>query len=242
MPGTPPTEDTKPLTVNDIINENITKTTDENGKWTGAFEGLDELDISDDKKEAVRAEMRRRHTDQTYTRTNQELIEARAEVNALKALLPETPNLSREEQEELDNLKYSDPDAWFEKVSRIKSEAKNQKSKITDEALAEARNAASLEFEINRRAQALEEFNRRNPDSPLTDEQIQNDIPPRLLAQVKDGTLSFDDMLVKAHKFINTAKVIENPSYESEPSFDGTPGYGELDNGGVDTSYEKMKF
>ena len=242
MSGTPPTEDTKPLTVNEIINENITKTTDDNGKWTGAFEGLDELQINDDKKEAVRAEMRRRHTDQTYTRTNQELIEARAEVNALKALLPETPNLSREEQEELDELKYSDPDAWFEKVGQIKSEAKSHKSRITDEALAEARNAASLEFEINRRAQALEEFNKRNPDSPLTDDQIRSDIPPRLLTQVKDGKMSFDEMLVKAHAFINTTKVIDNPGYDSEPSFDGTPGYGELDSGTAEAGYENMKF
>lgn len=242
MSGTPQ-EDTLPQTVNEIINADLTKTMDDNGKWTGAFSGLDELDISSDKKDAVRSEMRRRHTDQTYTRNNQELIESRAEVAALKKLLPEAPNLSSEEQEELDSLKYSDPDAWHAKMNTLQSEADVNRSKATDDALSEARSNATRTHEINRRAEALDEFNKSNPETPLTDDQLQFDIPPRLIAQVEKGTLSFDEMLIKAHDFINGTKKIANPEYTEEPTFDGTPGYGKTaGDKKVNNDYENMKF
>ncbi len=243
MSGTPP-EDTTVKTVNEIINESLEKTTDAGGKWTGNYSGLDELEISDDKKDAVRSEMRRRHTDQTYTRNNQELIETKAEVEALKKLLPETNNLSTEDQEELDSLKYSDPDAWFDKMSKIRSEASAVKSKATDDALLEARTNATRTHEITRRAEALEEFNKSNSETPLTDDQLQFDIPPRLLAKVEKGEMSFDDMLVKAHDFINGKKRIVNPDYIEEPSFEGTPGNGETNTSKevVSSAYKNMKF
>ena len=206
-PDTTKVVDLNTLGINEIIASYVTKTPD------GKYSGMDTLDIDVNKKLAVETELRRRNTEASYTKSQQALREKEVELEALRKLVPPSAALPKEEQEELARLKYSDPDAWFDKVTAAKATV----STISLRAVEDLRASE----EIVRRANVLAEFNRSNPANPLTDEQLQLYIPPILAKQVTDGSLSFDDMLVKAHAFINGTKVVRNPTYIDEPSFDG---------------------
>jgi len=253
--GTPASTDTpKVETVEEIISQKLTKL--EDGSYGGLKEvdgkpvpiklneALKELGIEGDKALAVTAEVRRRKTEGSFTRVNQEKIALKAELDVYKSILPDTLDISEEKQQELDALKYSDPDKWFEEMTTIREENKSKLSQSTEEAVQKAREEAIRNDSIQNRLTQLEEFN-ANTATPLTDEQLENDIPPRLRKQVENGELSFKEMLVKAHEFINGTKVVGNPSHEPEPSFDGTPGANtniKPDTRSANKVYEETKF
>ena len=234
------------LTVDEIIAQSLAK--QEDGTYMGLKgeklkDALSGLDISDDKTLAVTSEIRRRNTESSFTRANQEKIELQAELEVYKKLVPTSLNITEEEQDALDELKYSDPDAWFDRVSDIKAKAREGFQTKTQEAVDLARQDAIRNDTVASRERLLAEFN-SNTATPLTDEQLQYDIPPRLTKQVETGELTFGEMIQKAHDFINGGKVASQPAYEEEPSFDGTPGRvtNDHNNEKVIDNYEDMKL
>lgn len=246
------TTDTNALSVDEIISNNIVK--HEDGTYGGVKEvdgkkiplklgeAIKELGLSEDKATAVRAEVRRRSTESAYTRERKRVLEMEAELKVYKDLVPKDLGIPKEKQEELDVLKFEDPDKWLTEMTAIKNAATAEFQKKTEEAISEAKLQAVKQDTVAARAKQLEDFNSKT-DKPLTDEQLQYDIPPRLTKQLEDGDITFAEMLEKAHAFINGTKVVTNPNYTEEPSFEATPGGSTPQQSNInvkDTTYENI--
>ena len=244
--------DTNSLPVDEIIAKNIVK--HEDGTYGGVKEvdgkqipvklgeAIKELGLSDDKAIAVVAEVRRRGTESAYTRERQKVLEMEAELKVYKDLVPKDLGMPKEKQEELDTLKFEDPDKWLTEMTAIKNAASAEFQKKTEEAVSEAKREAVKQDTVAARAKQLEEFNSKT-DKPLTDENLQYDIPPRLLTQLEKGEITFTEVLEKAHAFIYGNKAVANPDYTEEPSFEATPGGPTPQQANVnveDTSYENI--
>lgn len=151
-------------------------TTDENVDWEA---------------EAKKAEQRRRDTQAAYTKSQQELAATRAQLKVMK----ETggPALDQGKLAELEDLKFSDPDAWYKAKLALESEAHNSfQSKLAEASESEVRLAK------------LEEFKATHPGFELTDD----DIPPRIAKKLASGQVSFDEFLQETYDYLVTPKVI----------------------------------
>jgi hypothetical protein len=96
--------------------------------------------------------------------------------------------------------------------------------------------------ELERRKLILEDFKKLNPDFELTDENVQYDLPPKLVKGLETGELTFDNFLQEAKKYLETPKEVEQPPTPPEEP--------KLDRGQVETPeiveeavpYEKSLF
>lgn len=143
------------------------------------------------KAEAEKAEQRRRDTQAAYTKSQQELVATRAQLKVMK----ETggPALDQDKLAELEDLKFSDPDAWYKAKLALESEAHNTfQSKLAEASESEVRLAK------------LEEFKATHPGFELTDD----DIPPRIAKKLASGQVSFDEFLQETYDYLVTPKVI----------------------------------
>lgn len=143
------------------------------------------------KAEAELAEKRRRDTQAAYTKSQQELAATRAQLKVMK----ETggPALDQGKLAELEDLKFSDPDAWYKAKLALESEAHNTfQSKLAEASESEVRLAK------------LEEFKATHPGFELTDD----DIPPRIAKKLASGQVSFDEFLQETYDYLVTPKVI----------------------------------
>ena len=185
------------------INQHVTEVTRDD---EGSLVFPDDMDEST--KFAVTAEIRRRDTQASYSRTQAELKQLKAENDRIAAAWGDdvASNLTAEQREELDELKATDPEAWRTKINQYEADNKTafaeRRSKISEE----ARN----ETELERRTRLLEEHNTANPDFQLTDEVIQNDLPPRIVNDLSSGKITFDEFLEKAGTYLGKPKVIKS--------------------------------
>lgn len=151
-------------------------TTDENVDWEA---------------EAKKAEQRRRDTQAAYTKSQQELAATRAQLKVMKDI--GGPTLDQGKLAELEDLKFSDPDAWYKAKLALESEAHNSfQSKLAEASESEVRLAK------------LEEFKATHPGFELTDD----DIPPRIAKKLASGQVSFDEFLQETYDYLVTPKVI----------------------------------
>jgi hypothetical protein len=187
--------------VNDLL-KNIK--VDDNGKF------IYPDGISPELKAAVAATKSFRDTQSAYTKAQQELKALQAEAAALKEQIAkyETPTagLSQQEQEQLAELKYSDPDAWYQKMRQLEAQASSK----VEEKLKEVTEQARAKTVEQLRAEALEAFNAK-AEKPLTQEQLELEIPPRWKQDVLEGKMAFEDLLDKAYAFIYGEKTIAQP-------------------------------
>lgn len=153
---------------------------------------------------AANAELRRRDTQSAYTK-NQQRTKALEAENAKLANSWEADavsNLSNLESARLEELKVQDPDAWRTEIANLedqkRTEFKDKRQVISDEATAST--------EMDRRVASLDAYNLANPDAQLTDDVIDNDIPPRITNALKDGTLTFDEFITKASGYLAKPK------------------------------------
>lgn len=192
--------------VNEIL-KNIQ--VDDNGKFIYP-EG-----ISPELKAAVAATKSFRDTQSSYTKAQQELKALKAEAEALKQQLAqyETPTsgLSPEEQKELEELKYANPDEWYQRMRQLEAQAKDK----VKEKLEEVSKKAKEETEIEYRKRRLEEFN-QNRETPVTPEQLELMVPPIYAKQLLDGEIDFDTYLEKAVAFIEGPKVVDKGQEPSQ--------------------------
>ena len=185
----------------ETVNETIAniKTT-EDGKWE-LPEGTDEGVAF-----AVMAEKRRRDTQTAFNQERQKNIAFEAELTEYRtqAERDAVNRMSSEQQAELEELKYSDPENWRTRLNEIE-----QQNKAAFEVqAAELSNKAKTKSERASREEALAEWVAANPDLELNDETIEDNIPPKYMKQLDKGEISFDEFLGVAKRYLSKGKTL----------------------------------
>ena len=170
-------------------------------------------------QKAKEAEDRRKETQSSYTKGQQKLKAIEAEnAKLLEQMAQMTkPSLSEEDKTRLDSLKYEDPDKWRNEVNRLEAQSKQEHNTKLAELTGEARKNAEVQFELDRRQQVLKEFNDSN-NININEEFINNEVPPRITKKLANGELSFEEFLTEVNTYVNTDKVVANPSTINQPN------------------------
>ena len=222
------------------VNEVIANTTKDDAGKLVLPEGTDEATAF-----SVRSEIRRRDTQASFTKGQQRVKALEAENDKLTSSWESdaVSNLSSTEQAKLEELKVQDPEAWRAEISNIE-EAKRVKFK---EKRADISKEASNMTELERRTAQLEQFNTDNPTLAITDDVIQNDIPPRITKKLEAGEIQFDEYLTEVKNYLGKNKVIaKGEKALDEPDFKNARGSGNPSKEAVEkqnsTDYTKEIF
>lgn len=210
---TPATEQTFEQKVNTILAE--------------AKQGDDgKLVLPEDLDEATRfsvmAEKRRRDTQASYT-SNQQRLKALEVENAELAKGWEkdvTSKLTADQQADLEELKHEDPEAWRHKINELEQQNRTAFAETREQISSKAKE----ESELERRTRLLAEHNEANPEHQLTDDVIDNDIPPRFTKQLANGEVSFEEFLAKCAEYLGKPKVIKGTDAPKSPNLAKIPG------------------
>jgi len=98
----------------------------------------------------------------------------------------------------------------------LEAEQKTLTTQKFKELTEEAKNAAKEEFELERRMTVLEDFQKAHPDVEITDELIEEEIPPKFNKQLEKGEITFEEFLQKVYDFVKAGKVVNQPSSQKE--------------------------
>ena len=242
--ATPPDSSETKVPVDSKVSDVVKQiTTDEDGNYVFP----EDVELSPELKFAATAEKRRRDTQAEFTKTRQALKAIEAEKAKLfEQLKTKTSvSLTPEQTEELEDLKYSDPEAWRDKLNKYESEAKAKQQEELASLTGEARKAAETQFELERRQRVLQEFN-ETTDTPITDEVIANDVPPRITKKLEEGKITFEDFLSEVAGYLSKGKVVKNEETLNQPSLGKVGGGDTPSNEKVDEnlkdSYAKTLF
>lgn len=176
--------------------------------------------------------------------TARELEELKAELSVLRNTAKPTLTIPKEVQDELEDLKFSDPDAWRSRINQLESEANKEfNSKIT-----EARLATTQQLELAERANILTKFQSEHPDIAFTDELLNLDIPRRIVKKLEDKKVTYEEFLNEVVSFVRAPKVISDTNKTlNQPNLnkiggDDTPTTDTLDTKNLAKTYENMEF
>lgn len=147
-------------------------------------------------KTAVTAEKRRLDTVASFTKSQQALKVAEAERAEL--LAKSKVGLTSEQVAELEELKYTDAEAYYDKRKEFE---KANKKEFKDN-LDSVANTISAEEEVERRTELISEFEATH-NIKIDDDFVENELPAKLLKQLEDGTYNFEQFLVKVADYIN---------------------------------------
>lgn len=173
-----------------------------------------------------------------------ELAELKAELSVLKTTAKPSLTIDAQVQKELEDLKYSDPDAWRTRVNELETAANAEfNSKIV-----EAKQLSSQQLELQRRANVLTQFQNEHPDVVFTDELLHLDIPQRIVKELENGKVTYEEFLNNVYNYVKTPKVIgsttktlEQPNL-SKTGGDDTPTKNSSSNQNIIQTYENMEF
>lgn len=173
-----------------------------------------------------------------------ELAELKAELSVLKTTAKPSLTIDAQVQSELEDLKYSDPDAWRTRVNELETAANAEfNSKIV-----EAKQLSSQQLELQRRANVLTQFQNAHPDVVFTDELLHLDIPQRIVKELENGKVTYEEFLNNVYNYVKTPKVIgsttktlEQPNL-SKTGGDDTPTKNSSSNQNIIQTYENMEF
>lgn len=176
--------------------------------------------------------------------TERELVELKAELSVLKTTAKPSLTIDAQVQSELEDLKYSDPEAWRTRVNEIETAANAEfNSKIV-----EAKQLSSQQLELQRRANVLTQFQNEHPDVVFTDELLHLDIPQRIVKELENGKVTYEEFLNNVYNYVKTPKVIgsttktlEQPNL-SKTGGDDTPTKNSSSNQNIIQTYENMEF
>ena len=191
--------DSQQVTLDEKINKALS-TVDDKGKIQFE-EGVDPLF-----KRAVLAEKKAKDNQASFTKSRQELATVRAEREVLENQLSSATQLPAEQLEELEDLKYSDPDAYFEKRVQYEADAKATVTNRLKELKDEAGSKAVADLTLSERQETLQQFEAQT-GLKLTDDIMANDVPPRLQNQIND--MPFGDYLAKVADYLSKGKVVK---------------------------------
>lgn len=164
---------------------------------------------------AAKLEKRRRDTESALGKTR---LQLKAEETMRKELEQRVAaqvkvDMTPEDSELLDHLQDTDINAWRHKMNELEQKAT---TKLREE-LDGISLTASQQAELERRAQVLAEFN-STATTPLTDEMLDNDIPPRIIKKLETGKVSFEEFLAEAHAYIVAPKKVASPKLDAQPN------------------------
>ena len=203
-----------------LINDTI-KTLDTDDK--GKFIYPDDMDPM--LKAAIQATKSFRDTQSSFTKGQQELKASTAELEALRAQLVKNENplagLSQEEQTALTELKYTNPDEWYKRMQELERSTANR----VEEKFAEVTKEAKAKTAEEQRISALEDYN-KTAENKLTQEQLENEVPPSWIQQVVEGKLTFEDFLDRSAKLIYGEKTVANPDVDPATNLNAQTGGG----------------
>ena len=176
---------------------------------------LPQLDSADFKEDgidpvllfAAKTEKRRRDTQASYTRSQQDLKKTQL-LNQRMAETLETELvkvLPAQAAAELEELKHQDPDAWRAKITELENTRKSQVQEQLQAIEQEAGNKSELEVRIEQ----LRAFQEANPTVTINDEVIENDIPPRITKKLETGKISFGEFLEECRVYLAKGKVVD---------------------------------
>lgn len=176
----------------------------------GTYSLPDNLELDEPTRTAVLIEKRRRDTESAFSKASMRAKALEAENEELRKKLESSfkPSLPEEEQERLNDLKFSDPDAWRVEMNKLEQSARQQ----LDEEFSQVTSKASEHAEIERRRQVLASFQEENPGFQLDDDVLANDVPPRITRKLEKGEVSFEDFLVEVRDYLSKGKVIKDTS------------------------------
>ena len=171
----------------------------------GKMQFADDLDPAI--KYAATAEIRFRDTQSAFTKGQQRIQALESENTQLANTWADevSKHLTSDQQDELEELKHTDQEAWREKINMYEGQnASRVKEKHT-----RIKEKAHKETGLQQRERLLTEYNEANPQFALTDDVIDNDIPPRITKKLESGKITFEEFLQEAHHFLSAGKVIE---------------------------------
>ena len=202
-------------------------------------------DLPEDIRFAARSEKRRRDTQSALAKATSAKSVLQVENEELKKLVTQGARieLTPEEQEELSELKHSDPDAWRDKMNALEQNA----AVTTTTKLTEISDKAKSTGAVGERKVLLEAFLHDNPGLVINDEVLQNDIPPRILNALKNNEVTFMEFLGNVKTYLETNKVVDpNLPPDSGPNLSDVPGSDvpgkTAEAAQTETEYEKMIF
>lgn len=223
-----PTDSTKNAAI-DNIQETIIPAGDKNK----------ELDPDPAPTKETNYEKRFKDTQKSYTQSQQKNSELEAVNKFLKEQLDKQKiplNITPEQEDELEQLKFSDPDAWKSKLDVIEKKS----AKDREKSLAKAK----FDSEISKRESILKEFIDKHPNFVINDKIIANQLPASYANELHNSKITFEAFLEKARKFLGAKKVI----LKSEDSNSG-PNIGKFAGESTDSEgtkkavpYEKVIF
>lgn len=182
----------------------------DNGTWKLP----DELskDLSEEMQFAITAERRYRDTQGAFTRSQQELKKQMAIAEGLEAKLLESEvALTKEQKFELNELKKTNPDAWRAKLNEYETKNKNVLSKELEKIRKESSNKGELEV----RKELMAAWS-KDTGIVLTDEIVDDELPPKFKKELEVGKITFEQFLEKAGNFLTSQKVIQNSEESTE--------------------------
>ena len=176
-------------------------------------------DLSEEMRFAATAEKRRRDTQSSYTKEVQSRKALEIEKSTLLSEFGSVEvKLTQEQTEELEDLKFSDPEAWRTKLNQYESEAKDKRIKAIDEKLKTVSKTTLDNDELESRKQKLEAFAAEHTDFVLDDDVIANDIPQRITKKLATGAISFDEYLNECYNYLKTGKVVKQDDVIGQPN------------------------
>lgn len=171
-------------------------------------------DIPEEVKYAALAEQRRRDTQAEFTKAKQIQSALEAEKTELLKKISSgiEIKLTNEQESELEDLKFSDPDKWRIKLNAYETEARSKQAVEVNELLKEVSAKNIKEVELENRKQILREFQQTNKDFVINDDIIENDIPPRITKKLQNNEITFEVFLNEVYEYMKKGKVVSSTS------------------------------
>lgn len=204
--------------------------------------------ISPEVKYAAILEQRRRDTQSEFTKVAQTNKAISIENNVLKQKISGEVKLelTKEQAEELEDLKFSDPEAWRKKITKLENDAIAKRNEDIKAEVGKVSKETLDKDEIERRKEILDGFIQDHPGFKLDDTILANDIPPRFLKKLETGQISFETFLEEVYEYSITGKVIKQDETLDQPNLGKVGGGSKPDKNAqkedIITSYNKEIF
>jgi Skp family chaperone for outer membrane proteins len=150
-------------------------------------------------------EKRFKDTQAGYTKSRQEIAELKAQL----AVSGKAPGISAEDKDRLEDLKYTDPDAWRKELGALES----KQTQTYNEELAKATKELTA---LEQREMAFNEFQLSHPDVVITDDIITYDVPKRITNKLEKGEITFEGYLQEVYEYLKAPKVIGSATKANE--------------------------
>lgn len=202
--------------VNDVVSKMVTDS-------SGVLRLPDGVEAKPEVLYAAKVVKRQRDTQSAFTKSQQELKALREENSKLATNWEQdaVSRLSNQEQARLEELKSQDPDAWRSEITQIEENKRKEFRQKRETISTESRQVGELE----RRADVLAAFNAANPNLVITDELINNDVPPRITKKLADGSIQFEEYLEEVKNYLSKGKkVVDGAAPASDPNLSSVRG------------------